>query len=65
MVNPSHFYVRYVAEKKESEVLSRKINELCFGEGCQFTLGDTMERGNCVSVRLLLSVALYQAPSEN
>uniref|UniRef100_A0A3B5MJI9 Tudor domain-containing protein n=1 Tax=Xiphophorus couchianus TaxID=32473 RepID=A0A3B5MJI9_9TELE len=51
VVNPSHFYVRYVAEKKESEVLSRNINKLCFGEGCQFTLGDTMERGSMVFVK--------------
>uniref|UniRef100_A0A3B3Z2J9 Tudor domain-containing protein n=1 Tax=Poecilia mexicana TaxID=48701 RepID=A0A3B3Z2J9_9TELE len=51
VVNPSHFYVRYVAEKKESEVLSRKINELCVGEGCQFTLGDTMERGSMIFVK--------------
>uniref|UniRef100_A0A4W6DQE7 Ring finger protein 17 n=1 Tax=Lates calcarifer TaxID=8187 RepID=A0A4W6DQE7_LATCA len=29
IVNPSHFYVRYLAEKRESETLSKRINQLC------------------------------------
>ncbi|KAM4731883.1 RING finger protein 17 [Anableps anableps] len=51
VVNPSHFYVRYVTEKRESEILSKKINELCCGEGCHFTQGDTVERGSMIFVK--------------
>lgn len=45
IVNPSHFYVRYVAEKKENEVLSRKINQLCRRDICRFALHDKLETG--------------------
>ncbi|XP_075334657.1 RING finger protein 17 [Odontesthes bonariensis] len=51
VVNPSHFYVRYVAEKRDSEILSKKINDLCCGSGCQFTLEDKVESGSLIFVR--------------
>jgi len=51
VVNPSHFYVRYVAEKRESEILSKKINDLCCGNGCRFTLEDKVESGVCVFIK--------------
>ncbi|KAF0026789.1 hypothetical protein F2P81_021526 [Scophthalmus maximus] len=45
IVNPSHFYVRYVGEKRESEILSKKINHFCGRESCHFTSSDTVETG--------------------
>lgn len=45
IVNPSHFYVRYVAEKKENEALSKKINHFCCRDSCRFTPSDTLETG--------------------
>ncbi|XP_070694705.1 RING finger protein 17 [Pempheris klunzingeri] len=51
IVNPSHFYVRYLAERKESEILSKKINHLCSRERCHFTSSDTVESGSMVFVK--------------
>ncbi|KAM6934575.1 RING finger protein 17 [Xenentodon cancila] len=51
IVNPSHFYVRYVAEGSEREDLSKKINQLCFGDGCCFVTGDTVENGHLIFVK--------------
>ena len=45
VVNPSHFYVRYVAEKREHEVLSKRINSFVRRDNCHFTSNDTMETG--------------------
>lgn len=45
IVNPSHFYVRYVAEKREIEALSKKINNLCARDSCHFASSDTLETG--------------------
>lgn len=45
IMNPSHFYVRYVAEKRENEALSRKINKFCRKDRSHFTLIDTLETG--------------------
>ena len=45
IINPSHFYVRYVAEKRENEALSRKINKFCHLDTSHFTLIDTLETG--------------------
>ncbi|XP_070770407.1 RING finger protein 17 [Enoplosus armatus] len=50
VVNPSHFYVRYVAEKRESETLSKKINHFCCRDGCHFTSSDTVETGSMILV---------------
>ncbi|XP_051260855.1 RING finger protein 17 [Dicentrarchus labrax] len=52
IVNPCHFYVRYVAEKRESETLSKKINHLCCRDSCRrFTTCDTMETGSTIFVK--------------
>uniref|UniRef100_A0A8D3A412 Tudor domain-containing protein n=1 Tax=Scophthalmus maximus TaxID=52904 RepID=A0A8D3A412_SCOMX len=48
IVNPSHFYVRYVGEKRESEILSKKINHFCGRESCHFTSSDTVETGSMI-----------------
>lgn len=45
VVNPSHFYVRYVAEKREHEILSKKINSFSRRDNCHFTSKDTVETG--------------------
>lgn len=50
IVNPSQFYVQSVAERRESEILSDKINQLCSGDGCSFTVKDTVETGLCMCV---------------
>ncbi|XP_035531967.1 RING finger protein 17 isoform X2 [Morone saxatilis] len=51
IVNPCHFYVRYVAEKRESETLSKKINHFCCRDSCRFTSRDTVETGSTVFVK--------------
>uniref|UniRef100_A0A3P8VK16 Ring finger protein 17 n=1 Tax=Cynoglossus semilaevis TaxID=244447 RepID=A0A3P8VK16_CYNSE len=50
IVSPSHFYVRYVSEKKESEILSRKINHFSHMDTSFFTSTDTVETGVAVAV---------------
>lgn len=45
VVNPSHFYIRYVAEKREHEILSKKINSFSRRDNCHFTSKDTVETG--------------------
>ncbi|KAM9342298.1 RING finger protein 17 [Pholidichthys leucotaenia] len=52
IVNPNHFYIRYVAEKRESESLSKAINTLCRGDCSSFTSGDTIETGLLIFVKL-------------
>uniref|UniRef100_UPI0037E8DC3E RING finger protein 17 n=1 Tax=Semicossyphus pulcher TaxID=241346 RepID=UPI0037E8DC3E len=51
IVSPSHFYVRYVVEKRESEILSRKINHFCSNGGYSFTSSDTVETGSEIFVK--------------
>ncbi|XP_024864846.1 RING finger protein 17 isoform X2 [Kryptolebias marmoratus] len=51
VVNPSHFYVHYVAEKREGKILSKKINQLCFGDGCCFAQKDAVESGSLIFVK--------------
>ncbi|XP_041663773.1 RING finger protein 17 isoform X2 [Cheilinus undulatus] len=51
IVNPSHFYIRYVAEKRDSEILSRKINRLCSSSNFDFTSSDTVETGSVIFVK--------------
>uniref|UniRef100_A0A3Q3FIY2 Ring finger protein 17 n=1 Tax=Labrus bergylta TaxID=56723 RepID=A0A3Q3FIY2_9LABR len=51
ILNPSHFYVRYVAEKRESELLSRRINHFCSRESCRFTSRDRVETGSLIFVK--------------
>ncbi|XP_037542654.1 RING finger protein 17 [Nematolebias whitei] len=50
VVNPRHFYVRYVAEKREGEILSKKMDELCSRDGGCFTQKDAVEIGNLIFV---------------
>uniref|UniRef100_I3KFC3 Ring finger protein 17 n=1 Tax=Oreochromis niloticus TaxID=8128 RepID=I3KFC3_ORENI len=51
IVNPSQFYVQSVAERRESEILSDKINQLCSGDGCSFTVKDTVETESLIFVK--------------
>ncbi|XP_034549440.1 RING finger protein 17 isoform X2 [Notolabrus celidotus] len=51
VVNPSHFYVRYMAERRGSEILSSKIHYNCCSESCRFTAGDTVETGSLIFVK--------------
>ncbi|KAM3608198.1 uncharacterized protein V6R79_020824 [Siganus canaliculatus] len=45
IVSPNHFYVSYVAEKRENEILSKKINSFCSKNSSCFTSTDTVETG--------------------
>nr|XP_033473084.1 RING finger protein 17 [Epinephelus lanceolatus]XP_033473085.1 RING finger protein 17 [Epinephelus lanceolatus] len=51
IVNPSHFYVRYLNEEKESESLSEMINNFCSGDNCCFTSSDTVETDSTIFVQ--------------
>ncbi|XP_023259049.1 RING finger protein 17 [Seriola lalandi dorsalis] len=51
VVNPSHFYVRYVAERKESESMSKKINHFCCRDSCHFSSSDAVETGSMILVK--------------
>ncbi|KAL6100378.1 rnf17 [Pungitius sinensis] len=48
VVNPSHFYVSYVAEKREREILEKKMELFCCADGCLFGPSDTVETGTMV-----------------
>ncbi|KAI3356062.1 hypothetical protein L3Q82_017326 [Scortum barcoo] len=48
VVNPSHFYVRYVAERWEGKILSKKINYFCGRDSSHFTSSDTVEIGSII-----------------
>ncbi|RVE58226.1 hypothetical protein OJAV_G00207030 [Oryzias javanicus] len=50
IVSPAHFYVRHVADRLESEILSRKIHSLCSGSGCSFAPGDSIETHSLIFV---------------
>uniref|UniRef100_A0A3B3BSJ7 Tudor domain-containing protein n=1 Tax=Oryzias melastigma TaxID=30732 RepID=A0A3B3BSJ7_ORYME len=50
IVSPAHFYVRHVADRLESEILSRKIHNLCSGSGCSFAPGDSIETQSLIFV---------------
>ncbi|KAM3849961.1 RING finger protein 17-like [Diretmus argenteus] len=51
VVNPGHFYIRYVAEKREGLMLTKKINHLCSGDKGRFTPSDTLETGSAIFVK--------------
>ncbi|CAB1418936.1 unnamed protein product [Pleuronectes platessa] len=51
IVNPSHFYVRYMAERRDSEILSKRINQFCNREDCYFTSSDSVETGSLIFVK--------------
>ncbi|XP_071394673.1 RING finger protein 17 [Centroberyx affinis] len=48
VVNPSHFYVNYVSEKRQFVTLCRRINLLCSGDEGRFTPNDKLETGSMV-----------------
>ncbi|XP_061749993.1 RING finger protein 17 isoform X2 [Nerophis ophidion] len=48
VVNPCHFYVHYVAEKWESDLLSKKINNFCARDDSYFTFSDRVESGSVI-----------------
>nr|XP_046259663.1 RING finger protein 17 isoform X1 [Scatophagus argus] len=51
VVNPSHFYIRYVAEKRENKALSKKINHFCCRDSSHFTPSDMVETGSMIFVK--------------
>ncbi|KAL7866157.1 hypothetical protein SRHO_G00114040 [Serrasalmus rhombeus] len=51
IINPTHFYVRHVSERKAGTALARKINKLCSGEESCFTAEDEINTGVLVLVR--------------
>nr|XP_019956334.1 PREDICTED: RING finger protein 17 [Paralichthys olivaceus] len=51
VVNPSHFYVCYLAERRDSMVLSKRINQFCSRENCYFTSSDSVETGSLIFVK--------------
>ncbi|KAG7331453.1 hypothetical protein KOW79_005422 [Hemibagrus wyckioides] len=51
IINPTHFYVRYVMERKAEVLLAKKINSTCSGERSKFTKGDHIKTGALVFVK--------------
>ncbi|XP_061092080.1 RING finger protein 17 isoform X2 [Conger conger] len=51
VVNPSHFYIRRVAETRAGVVLSKKISGLCSGERGLFTAANVLETGSLLFVK--------------
>ncbi|KAI5628523.1 RING finger protein 17, partial [Silurus asotus] len=51
IINPSHFYVRYVMERKAGVFLSKKINSICSGVRSHFTGMDQIKTGALVFVK--------------
>ncbi|XP_053090427.1 RING finger protein 17 isoform X2 [Pangasianodon hypophthalmus] len=51
IINPTHFYVRYVMERKAGVLLARKINSICSGEQSHFTVKDQIKTGALVFVK--------------
>ncbi|XP_067300010.1 RING finger protein 17 isoform X2 [Pseudorasbora parva] len=50
IVNPGHFYVRYMLEHKTGQKLTKKINEFCSGESSHFTFSDEIKTGSVLFV---------------
>ncbi|XP_056292563.1 RING finger protein 17-like [Pseudoliparis swirei] len=50
--SPSNFYVRYVAEKRESDILSKKIKHFCSRKSCCFSCRDSLGPGCLVFVKV-------------
>ncbi|KAJ0070701.1 hypothetical protein NL108_017887, partial [Boleophthalmus pectinirostris] len=51
VVNPNHFYVQYVAEKKEGELLSKKINLYCSKSSSLLCARHTLDTGSLIFVK--------------
>ncbi|CAJ1079084.1 RING finger protein 17 isoform X4 [Xyrichtys novacula] len=47
----AHFYIQYVSEKRDRELLSRRINYYCSSGSCHFTSSDTVETGAVILVK--------------
>lgn len=60
IVNPSHFYVQYLAEATEIMTLSKKINYLCCMKSSCFTSEDVVETG----APGFLHITIWQTNSE-
>lgn len=45
VVNPTHFYVRYAAEKRERDILSKEINAFCKLDTSCFSSADNVQTG--------------------
>ncbi|XP_021334643.1 RING finger protein 17 isoform X1 [Danio rerio] len=50
IVNPGHFYVRYMAEHKLGQKLTKKISEFCSGERSFFTFSDEITTGSLLFI---------------
>ncbi|XP_031169903.1 RING finger protein 17 [Sander lucioperca] len=48
IVNPNHFYIRYLAEKRDSEILSMKIQYFCNQRSSYFTSSHMVETGSMI-----------------
>ncbi|XP_019736348.1 RING finger protein 17 [Hippocampus comes] len=48
VVNPAHFYVRYAAEKRESDILSKEVNAFCKLDTSCFSSADNVRTGSMV-----------------
>ncbi|XP_058886232.1 RING finger protein 17 isoform X2 [Acipenser ruthenus] len=51
VINPNHFYVRRVAEKKLAATLSNRINTICIKDSCVFNLDDVLEIGAQIFIK--------------
>lgn len=60
IVNPSHFYVQYLAEATEIMTLSKKISYLCCMKSSCFTPKDVLETGAPV----FLHITMWQTNSK-
>ncbi len=52
IVNPGHFYVRYMMEQKSGLKLTKKVNECCSGDSSLFTFSDEIKTGICMKHKL-------------
>lgn len=57
IVNPSHFYVQYLAEATEIMTLSKKINYFCSTQSSCFTSKDVVETG---APGFILHITIWQ-----
>ncbi|XP_035378869.1 RING finger protein 17 [Electrophorus electricus] len=51
LINPTHFYVRYMTERKAGVALARKINRFCSDARSHFVVRDQLSTGMMVFVR--------------
>ncbi len=50
IVNPGHFYVRYMMEQKSGLKLTKKVNGFCSGDSSLFTFSDEIKTGICMLI---------------